>query len=421
MRAGFAQVEISPPPGTHKIGWLRVVVGARTLDPLFARVALLESDRTRLAFLQLDTLSVPWKLVRDLRAAIERACGFPGANVMVSATHNHAGPAVANVGDVRRDERYVAWLTERVVAAFEAALAAREEAEIGFGRSLNWNVAYNRRVVMRGGTTCTHGRFSDPDALCYEGPIDPEVIVAVLRSRQGRLLGTLVNFACHPANHGDDDVYSAGFPGVLAHELAARGSAVNLFLNGACGNLCTSNPATGLDLTMEEAGGRLAASALEALDGVEVFHADPILRASRTTVLLPYRAVTEAEVRGTATGAQRFIDTAIYDRHIPGVVKKIRGRAGHPAEIQVLRVGGHAFVSLPAEVFVELGLRIKDAAYPVRAVVVSLANGMVGYVPTEEAFARGGYETTFMATSKLAPGAGPLLVEAATALIRQSD
>lgn len=421
MRAGFAQIEISPPTGTRKIGWLREVVGVRTVDPLRARVALLEGDGERLGFIQLDTLSVTWKLVCALREGVEAACGFPGANLMVSATHNHAGPAVGNLGDVRRDDRYVAWLIAQVVRAFRDALNARDEAEVGFGRALNWDVAYNRRIVMRSGVTCTHGSFSDADALCFEGPIDPEVVVMAVRSRAGRLMGALVNYACHPAHHGDDDVFSAGFPGVMAGALEVHGCPVALFLNGACGNLHTRNPATGADWSMAEAGQRLAASAIEALTGIGTYRGDLPLALARETVELPYRALTDGEVRGTVHGVQRFISSELYDRHIVGLVEKIRRKTGHRAEIQVLRVGDHAFVGMPGELFVELGLRVKELAHPARAVVVTLANGMVGYVPTAEAFARGGYETTFMASSKLAPEAGPMMVQAVVGLLRRES
>jgi hypothetical protein len=41
---------------------------------------------------------------------------------------------------------------------------------------------------------------------------------------------------------------------------------------------------------------------------------------------------------------------------------------------------------------------------------------MVGYVPHAEAFARGGYETTFCPWSKLAPNAGDMLADAAVEL-----
>ena len=53
------------------------------------------------------------------------------------------------------------------------------------------------------------------------------------------------------------------------------------------------------------------------------------------------------------------------------------------------------------------------------------ANGIIGYVPTEEAFARGGYECTLSMGSKLDPSAARLLTQAAldvlTAVADKSD
>jgi hypothetical protein len=58
--------------------------------------------------------------------------------------------------------------------------------------------------------------------------------------------------------------------------------------------------------------------------------------------------------------------------------------------------------------------------YPIRALVAGCANGRVGYIPTEAAFRRGGYETTFGPPSMLAPEAGELIAETAIELIRQA-
>jgi len=38
LKVGFAEVDITPPVGTHKIGWLKDIVSDTVLDPLSARV-----------------------------------------------------------------------------------------------------------------------------------------------------------------------------------------------------------------------------------------------------------------------------------------------------------------------------------------------------------------------------------------------
>lgn len=417
MKAGFAEADITPPVGTHKIGMLRDIITDSVLDPLFARVAVFDDGATRIGIIQLDTLSVRWSQVRDIRTRLEARYGFPGSNVMVTATHNHAGPAISTVGEVRRDEAYIETLTRTCVDAFGVALEAKEAAAIGFGSVFEFHVAGNRRLVMRDGTVKTQARFSDPNALYVEGPIDPEVAVLAARATDGRLLGCLVNFACHPTHHGGGTAISAGFPGVLAGALKRRGCPVALYLNGACGNTLTFDPVAGLDVTMEEAGQRLAADAWKVMETARFRKGSTLkLKAAQTTVPLPYRVVTDAEVAGTVRGAQRFIDPALYDMAMPGLRQRIAERVTQPAEVQVFEIGNVFLAAIPAEYFVEYGLRIKQAVHPKRVMVVSCANGMVGYVPTREAFTRGGYETTFAPTSRLAPEAGDILADAAIAL-----
>lgn len=410
--AGFAEVDITPPVGTHIIGWLRDVVSTAVRDPLFARIAVLGGDDDTVAFVQLDTLSVRWTLTEAIRAAAAARYGYPADRIMVCATHTHAGPAVAHCGEAPRDDRYVEWLVGRIEDAFGAALDARQPAEIGFGSTFVFDVAHNRRVVMRDGTVRSHGRFTDPDALYVEGPIDPELAVIALRDQSGGLLGALANFACHPTHHGSDGTFSAGFPGVFAAAMKARACPVTLYLQGAAGNLHTSNPC-GPSLTMSEAGVRLADEAERAISQM-TFSSDLALASERTTVSLAYREPTAAEVAGTVRGAQRFVDPAIYDRLMPPLLERIRTRGTQPAEVQAHRLGDHVLVAVPAEYFVELGLRIKTAVHPHHGLVVGYANGMVGYLPHREAFERGGYETTFTLSSRQAPGAGEEIAEAAS-------
>jgi hypothetical protein len=417
LRAGFAETDITPPVGTHKIGWIMDIVIAEIADPLLARIAVIESGGEKVGFIQLDTLCIRWTQTNDIRRRIEASYGFPGSNVMVAATHNHAGPAVAHCGDVRRDDAYVETMVRRIVECFARALDGLQPAEIGFASVPEWNISHNRRVVMRDGTASTHGPFRCPEALYVEGPVDPEVAVLAARGRDGELLGAIINFACHPTDHGGDTVASGGFPAALAREMKARGCPVTLFLNGAAGNICSGDPYRRIDLSLEQMGQALANDASRALREMS-FTDDLAVGARSRTIQLPYREVTTEEIAGTVRGAQRFVDPAAYDRGMPALLERIAERGTQPAEVQVIVIGNTALAAIPAEYFVENGLRIKEKCHPRHALVVSCANGMVGYVPHREAFSRGGYETTFTAGAALAPEAGDMLAECAIEMVR---
>ena len=94
-----------------------------------------------------------------------------------------------------------------------------------------------------------------------------------------------------------------------------------------------------------------------------------------------------------------------------------------PAEVQALTIGRAAFVANPGEYFCKLAMDIKRGSKFQPTFPVSLANGIVGYVATEESYAEtylpkegeaftGGYETTPARSSRVAPGSGEQIAAA---------
>ena len=407
LLAGFARADVTPTQGAPKIGNLAFHVGVRADGALFARIAALDDGRTRLVIAALDALSVGAAVVARIRAEL------PGAHVMVSATHTHASGALVRCGEVEADGAYQDRVVAAVVSAAADAIAQMRPAELATARTMEASLPHNRRVVQRDGTVRTHGTLAEPEALWIEGPIDPELTVIAIRDRErGSPLGCLVNFTLHPTDHGDDDVFSAGWPGMLAARLEATGMPETVFLNGALGDVHPMDPTRGGAMpSMSTISSRLAAHVTGVLS--ELAYRDEVsLSAVSTHVELPFRALDGRRSRGE----QRFGDDDLYDRMIAAVEREVAAEGTQAAEVQALGIGRHLLVGMPGELFAALGLAVKQAAYPRRALVVGLANGMVGYVPTREALQRGGYEATLSTVSKLAPEAGEQLVRAAASL-----
>jgi hypothetical protein len=78
-----------------------------------------------------------------------------------------------------------------------------------------------------------------------------------------------------------------------------------------------------------------------------------------------------------------------------------------PLEVQGIRINDALFVAVPAEVFVEIGLLLKQTASHT-LFIVGIANGYIGYLPTQEAHEVGGYEVV---SSKCRPEAASKLIE----------
>jgi len=76
--------------------------------------------------------------------------------------------------------------------------------------------------------------------------------------------------------------------------------------------------------------------------------------------------------------------------------------------VQAIRIGDQAIVTLPFETFVEIGLEIKEKSPFKHNLVIELANGSYGYLPTPKHHELGGYET-WLGTSKVHKDASDVL------------
>jgi hypothetical protein len=96
------------------------------------------------------------------------------------------------------------------------------------------------------------------------------------------------------------------------------------------------------------------------------------------------------------------------------------------AELQIIRLGDIAFVGLPGEPFVELGLSIKETTGLRTVFICGYTNDDIGYIPTRDEYSQGGYEIDeafkyYGYPAALAPEAGEILIKAAIRLIQQSE
>ncbi|MFQ6132901.1 MAG: hypothetical protein ACE5R4_12750, partial [Armatimonadota bacterium] len=387
LRAGFAEVDITPEVGTEKVGWLRRIVADTVLDPLYARAMVLECNGTRLGLVSLDVLSVSREQVSSVRAAAA-ALGIPESHLMVAATHNHAGPAVCSSGPTKRDDQYVALMLERTAQALREAVSSMVPARLGIASATEGRLSFIRRYIMKDGSVCTHPPSASPEIRCAEGVIDPQVGVLCLKGDDDKVFGFAVNFACHPTQHGGDTCISAGYPGQLS--LALKGEfgdgCVALFLNGAFGNIHAGNP---LDPEFVEDMHGIGATLAEDVCRLvpEMAFTDSVSLAARTTTLrLPIRDLDGSYGRA-AKYQQMFAEPEVYEDMRRKLAARKAERDHEEAEVQCLTMGDEtAFVGIPAEYFAQLGLRIKIESRVPNTYVVGAANGMLGYVPHREAF-----------------------------------
>ncbi|HDS74055.1 MAG TPA: hypothetical protein ENN56_00800 [Firmicutes bacterium] len=457
LLAGSAQIDITPEPGAQLSGNVAVREPAESvLDPLYAKALVVKNDETALCVIQLDAIFIERQYTEHIRAEIERRCGIPRDAIMVHTTQTHAAPSIRGFlldVDFELPEEFD-WLrlsdpvfAERAInGAIEAAARAHAElrpARIGWNTAIVDGIAFNRRGIRRDGTcgmpwvyTSVERPLGPTDYRYVEGPTDPEVGVVWLQDEHMQSIGFLLHFTCHPVNvfyhrgRGRHSQISADWPGAWATMLTQRHGGVGLVLNGCCGNI-NPWPAFTPNFVPDHLrmGERLTAMSSEAVGRITFPNETPKLAFSTRDIPLVIRepdaeALRKAKQRiAEQPNPQMISDTRVDHEWFYAAMyvslDMLRQRTGgtEPYEIQTLRLGDVAVVGLPGEPFVEGQLKLKIDSPTFPTLVAHATTQYAGYIPTREAFARGGHECNPSWWARREPGALETIVETATEML----
>jgi neutral ceramidase len=431
LRAGAAAVAITPPLAIPMAGYYSERGASGIHDDLFAKAIVVEQGGTTAALVALDLIAAPRDLVEDARAEIERTCRARGPNVMISATHSHTGPVVdtksAFGGQSDLVKNYRASLPARIAEAVRRAESRLAPATLSVARGRETSIAFNRRFHMKDGTVGWNPGKGNLLILKPAGTIDPDVPVLFFETADKKPVATYVNFAVHLDNIGEPMI-SADMPATLSRCLADFKGAemVTLFTAGCCGDV------NHIDVHWKEAqrgfgnparmGIILAGEVLRTWPRLTSIDAAP-LRVKSTTVSLPLAELKDGDVEDARATVARMNGEASKRPPFMEMVQALKvldvaARNGkpHEVEVQVIALGKEvAWVSLPGEVFTELGLAIKqDSPFPC-TVIAELANGLLGYIPSRRAYAQGNYEVV---SARCGLGSGERLLDAAVKILK---
>lgn len=434
LRVGFATTDITPPVGYRMSGYFFERPSTGTKDPLFARTMYLEQDGVAGAIVICDLIAIYPEVTQAARAAAAKELQIPAANIAIAATHSHTGPLYAGVlrdyfheraileysTDEREAVNYPGLLTERIVASIREARQTATPAVIASGLAEEPRLSFNRRFHMRDGSVRFNPGVLHPDIVRAAGPIDPQVgLIEVLTADDQTPVGLLSSFALHLDTVGGT-LYSADYPKIVHDRLAQRygDRFTSLFGTGTCGDINHVDVTSRTRRPAEEIGGMLADTILEKLPQLTPQH--PARLAIRSgTVHVPLQSYSPERI---ARARQDMAKVGTRDASFLDQVETVkildvakRNSPTIPLEVQVFRLtDAAAVVTLPGEVFVELGQAIKARSPFATTLVIELTNDVPAYVPTRKAFAEGSYETV---NSLVQAGGGELMVDKVVELL----
>ncbi len=456
LEIGMSEAEITPPEGFPISGYYYERKATGTHDPLKAKAIVFRQGERRAALVVCDLTGVSADLSGEVRRRAAEQTGIPVAHIAVAATHSHTAPdyyrdLFAYLGERAEDgrQRYAARLIERIVRAIVGANSSAQAVAVQAGTTRQQtSIAFNRRFLLRDGSVRTWMRLDNPDVVRAAGPTDPEVGLVLVRTLEGdRPLGVVSNFALHLDTRGGT-LWSADYPFYVEQAVrqALGPQVVSLFGNGCCGDINHADPVASSRNKTDFIGQSLGATVVDGLTKLAPIE-QPALCVRTADVQLPLQKTTAEEIaaagpllRDAAAGKKvDFFDQVkaykalVLDQlhNRPplgdgaellglGLTRAWGGIGDHlPGEVQVIAVNRElAIVCLPAEIFVDLGLAIKQASPFRTTLIVELCNcDEPIYIPTRVACAGGSYEVT---NSLVQPGTGELLAATAVRLLREA-
>ncbi|HLY17522.1 MAG TPA: neutral/alkaline non-lysosomal ceramidase N-terminal domain-containing protein [Bryobacteraceae bacterium] len=414
LRAGVARADITPPPGEQLWGYEdRRQPATGTLDPLFARVLVLEAGpegaarRLALVTLDLGRSFGPGSLAR-LREAAKQSSGI--TCLLVAASHTHAAPVIR---DEYKDSP-PAWeraALEKIRKAIAQAAGALEPVRIGMGKGTVY-IGHNRLRVNADGSVSW---FEVNATRIPTAPVDPTVTVLRIDRTDGTPLAVLTNYACHPVVFGADNLqYSADYPGVMNRlmEREVGGHVQSFFLQGAPGDI---NPYYAVTKIEEDAvgrrdwtGERLGQEAARVAKGIQTRSVEASSIDFRESTLTAHLRWDIDKFRAALVKFLGPDGLEVYGAHIVPEIQLPVTTVLINREI--------ALMTMPGEPFVDFQTNWRDRCPVPHALLLGYTNGYNGYFPTILAASRGGYGAA-SASTWVEPGTGERMVDNAVARV----
>jgi len=420
LRAGSAATNITPPLGTAMPGGFRPRYAEDIDDELLVKSLVVDNGSVRLAMVTCDLIVVTQEIVDQAKERIEERCGIAARYVMINATHTHTAVAVADLLGVNKDKSYIDWVYLKIADVVELAIRRLQPARIGFASVDEDRIAFYRRWRMKDGTVKMNPGIKHQDLVEPVGDIDPEIAMMYVESENGISISAVANFSLHYIGTDSGSAISADYFGHFSRLLkrylgetcisllwnAASGQINNIDFSGRsqwtdqghrqaekmanvlAGHLITEMQFMQMHETVELNG---VIDILE-FPRKEISSAD--LELAEKILSVPVGSYDDYEVGPFNWVVGQPIPTGLVDVYALECQRLAKLPRNLTAPVQLLRLGEAVIVALPGEIFVEIGLNIKSSSKGEPTFLVSLANGYIGYVCTDEALIdQGGYET----------------------------
>ncbi len=442
LRAGAACIDVSP---TIFPIQLRSGKSNFVHDPLHVRAVAFKYGKGRAVICLIDAIGIGREISDIAKTEAAKKTGWETEEMLICATHTHSAPK-GGTGMPGR-EAYETLKHQKLEEAIVQAIESLKSAKVGFSSEDEPSEVRNRRWFLQPGTMPPNP-LGEKDQVKTNagrdhlvkpaGPVDPELCVIDVRNSRNKPVALIANYALHyvggvPKKIDDKGrevgMASADYFGEFSRIMPYRIGGTNpptdfvaMMTNGASGDINnlvftgTRAPRSPFE-QIRIVASKTADAAWRAVKKIEAYETKPVIATRQREVNLPYREPNEREIKLAEDLLQRTRKErdAINSRTTSVATKVIEYAnpeypRSEPILIQAFRIGEQAIVSMPFEVFVEIGLEIKKESPFERTLLISMANGGYGYLPPPNQHKLGGYET-WLGTSRFQPQSSEILIK----------
>lgn len=442
LKAGAFAMDVTPSKFPISMnGNMQDAPAKRAADPLHARCLVLDDGQTRVAFVVVDNCVIRRELMDDAKQRASKLTGIPTERMLISSTHAHSCPTVTGAFQSEPIVEYVEFLTERISAGIKQANDNLAPARVAWGVGRDETQVFNRRWLLKEPSNESNPfglidkarmnpGFNNPKVTKSAGPVDPEVSFLSVQSPDGRPRAFLANYSLHYVGGTGGDLsadYFGAFAERIGQLLKADGPSsgqkqpafVGIMSNGTSGDV--NNVNFGLTMPpkfqpfekLKLVANSVATAALTAHEKAE-YRSNMSIAMRETEIELKVRKPSADDI---AAAKERLSKAGEFPyKTMPEVyARETLKMAEYPdtvkLKLQAIRIGELGIVAIPAEVFTEVGLEIKQRSPLKPTFTIALANGWNGYLPTPRQHELAGYETWRARSSYLEVGASPKIVE----------
>jgi len=415
---GKAEVDITPEIGTFLAGYLEPRKSKKVKYPLKIKAIVLDNGNTTIVYMVMDLIALPASIGNHGIKLASKQTGIPVENIMWATSHTHSGPYTMPIFEA--DPINKKWLESfpgKISQCIKDANDKKSLVRIKAARVFYNGLAINRRIRFKDGREVNAWLLDNIEnnmqSVGSAGVIDSEMIALAFEGiERNNLYAVLFQSVIHPNSDRNHETISGDYPSVVASKISEKygDKAATIFVPGACGDI---NPVWDPEFT----GNEISKLIIGKLESNESYEEEVILKSIKKEVTIPLVDCNLDFEDKFNKSQYKDSDLKVFYNALKAARQKKKKEIN--TVIQAWRIGRYGFVSMPGEIFSEIGIKIKKYSPFKWTIPVGLGGDYIGYLVPEQAWEAGGYESLIGAVQQPSSEGVKILLESSIEALKE--